>query len=213
MVQTRFPVIGLPLRYSRPALLGPVRLAQGGFPGNAVDQLLETGAVVQVTITKPAAGGAGTPVTVNAMIDTGASISTLQESVAQRAGLQQTGTTQLSGVGGVQMSAIYAASLAIPEFGVTVDAIEVASIQNPLPGVEMLIGRDMLAVLHLDYHGMQGMFALKNDTPPPGGVAPPPRSIQAVPSSSEGLSPLTIVAGGAALTAVAVGALFLFKVF
>lgn len=215
MLKTRFPMIGPnPSLFRRPALLGPVRLAQGGFPAagpaNAVDQLMQDGAIVQVTVTKPAAGGAGTPVTMNAMIDTGASITTLQDSVAQRAGLQQTGSTQLSGVGGVQISPIYAASLAIPEFGVTVDAIEVASVQNPFPGVEMLLGRDLLRNLSLEYHGLQGQFALKNDTPPPGG-APPPRTLAPVPAPSAGISTGAWVA--AALAAVAVGGLFLFKVF
>lgn len=219
MLTTRFPMARPDSRLFRsPALLGPVRLAQGMLPdagpSNAVDQLLQQGAIVQVTLTKPAAGGAGTPVTLNAMIDTGASISTLQDSVAQRAGLQQTGSTQLSGVGGVQMSPIYAASLAIPEFGVTVDAIEVASVQNPFPGVEMLLGRDLLRNLSLEYHGLQGQFALKNDTPLPGGSAAPARTLAPVPAAGTGgLSTGAIVAGGGALVAVVVGALFLFKVF
>lgn len=217
MLTTRAPMMMPdPRLFRRPALLGPVRLAQAGFPAsgpaNAVDQLLQDGAIVQVTLTKPAAGGAGTPVTLNAMIDTGASISTLQDSVAQRAGLQQTGSTQLSGVGGVQMSPIYAASLAIPEFGVTVDAIEVASVQNPFPGVEMLLGRDLLRTLSLEYHGAQGNFVLKNESPPPGGVAPA-RTLAPLPAPSAGISTGALVAGGAALAAVAVGALFLFKVF
>ena len=112
-------------------------------PLSAADELLQAGAVVEVTIANPAAGG-GTPVTLRAMIDTGASISTVVISVAERAGLQQTGSTQLSGVGGIQTSAIYAASLAIPQFGVVIPAVEVASIPNPLPDVEMLIGRDVL---------------------------------------------------------------------
>jgi predicted aspartyl protease len=216
MLTTRFPMIRPdPLLFRRPALLGPIRLAQAGFPAagpaNAVDQLMADGAIVQVTLTKPAAGGAGTPVTLNAMIDTGASISTVQDSVAQRAGLQQTGSTQLSGVGGVQTSPIYAASLAIPEFGVTVDAIEVASVQNPFPGVEMLLGRDLLRNLSLEYHGLQGQFALKSDTPLPGGV-PPPRTLSPVPAPSAGISTGVWIAGGAALAALTVGGLFLFKV-
>lgn len=219
MMTTRFPLLGAPPTFlGRPALLGPVRLAQGlpsMAPANMADQLRQDGMVVQITLTKPAAGGGGTPVTLNAMIDTGASISTIQDSVAQKAGLQQTGQTQLSGVGGTQMSAIYAASLAIPKFGVTVDAVEVASVSQPFPGVDMLIGRDILANLELDYHGLQGEFALKNDTPPPGGVAPPAQPLIAPPAAGAPSGPSTgaLVAGGAALAAVIVGGLFLFKVF
>lgn len=224
MVMTRFPMMGPnPLLFRRPALLGPARLAQAGLPAgmmpsptpaNAADQLTQNGAIVQVTLTKPAAGGGGTPVTLNAMIDTGASISTIQDSVAQKAGLQQTGSTELSGVGGAQTSPIYAAALAIPQFGVTVPAVEVASVQNPFPGVDMLIGRDILANLELDYHGLQGAFSIKSDTPPPGGVAPPATALPPItPPDTGGPSTVTLIAGGAALAAVAVGALFLFKVF
>lgn len=217
MPSTIFPMMGpRPWQLDQPAFLGEVRLAQGlpadYAPQNAADQLAMEGAIVDVTINKPSAGGSGTPVTLKAMIDTGASISTIQDSVAQRAGLQQTGSTQLSGVGGVQTSPIYAASLAIPKFNVTVPAIEVASITNPFPGVEMLIGRDILSSLNLDYHGMQGQFELVADTPPPGGVAPAVQPSSPVPASSGGPSTLAIVAGGGALAALAAGALALFKV-
>lgn len=219
MMTSRFPLVGLsPRLLDRPAFLGRARLAQA-MPGFAqptmADQLSENGAVVQVTLTKPAAGGGGTPVTLNAMIDTGASISTVQDAVAQRAGLPQTGQTQLSGVGGVQMSPIYAASIAIPQFGVTVDAIEIASVQQPFPGVDMLIGRDILRNLNLDYHGLQGQFVLKSDTPPPGGVAPPAQPLPAIPGApaAGGISTPALIAGGGALAALVVGGLFLLKVF
>lgn len=211
-MRTRYPVMPLGgALLDRPMLLGRVRLAQQypGGGGTPADLLQETGAIVDVTIVKPAAGGGGTPVTIKAMIDTGASISTLQEAVAQRAGLQQTGQTQLSGVGGVQTSAIYAASLAIPEFGVTVPAVEVATINNPFPGVEMLIGRDVLRQLRLDYRG-EGHFALTTSTAEPLPVtqgAPPPAAPSSGPSST------TLLIGGAALAALGTGALFLLKVF
>lgn len=218
MLETPVPVLGPPpFVLGRPAFLGPARLAQGmPFPGmgpaTAADQLTEQGAVVELTIKNPA-GGSGAPVTLKAMIDTGASISTVVDSVAQRAGLQQTGSTQLSGVGGVQTSPIYAASLVIPQFNVEVPAVEVASIPNPLPDVEMLIGRDILRALHLDYHGGAGNFVLVNENVPGGGGP----AIQSLPGGTPmaeggGLSATTLIVGGLAAAALAAGALFAFKV-
>lgn len=217
-MRTRYPVMPLGAALlERPAMLGRVRLAQVPLPGygagSPADSLEQTGAVVDVTITKPTAGGGGTPVTIKAMIDTGASISTLQDSVAQRAGLQQTGETQLAGVGGVQTSPIYAASLAIPEFGVTVPALEVASITNPFPGVEMLIGRDILKqITRLDYRGGEGHFALTTDASAPLPAPQPGASPGAAAPAGGGISTTTLLVGGGALAALGTGALFLFKV-
>lgn len=213
-MRNRYPVMPLGgALLQRPDLLGQVRLAQGmpGMPaGSPADQLQETGAVVDVTIMKPSAGGGGTPVTIKAMIDTGASISTIQDSVAQRAGLQQTGSTQLSGVGGVQMSPIYAASLAIPQFGVTVPALEIASITNPFPGVEMLVGRDILRQLaRLDYRGAGGAFVLENSPTEPLATPTPLPAGAPAPEAGGGPSTTTLLVGGGALAAAGVGALFL----
>lgn len=214
-MRNRYPVVPLGAALlERPALLGPVRLAQGQLPGmpgmSPADELESTGAIVDVTITKPSAGGGGTPVTIKAMIDTGASISTIQDSVAQQAGLQQTGSTQLSGVGGVQTSPIYAASLAIPAFGVTVPAVEVASITNPFPGVEMLVGRDILKQLaRLDYRGGEGHFVLENSPSSPLATPTPTPAGTPAADAGGGLSKTTLLVGGGALVAAGVGALFL----
>lgn len=216
MLTTRIPLFGPPAHLlGRPALLGPVRLAQMQFPSqgplSAADELLQTGAVVEVTITNPAGGSGGTPVTLRAMIDTGASISTIVTSIADRAGLQQTGSTQLSGVGGVQTSAIYAASLAIPQFGVVIPAVEVASIPNPLPDVEMLLGRDVLRNMALNYHGPAGSFALATDAAPPAGGISPQTTPGAAPTEAK--SSLPLVLGGLAAAGLVTAGLFAFKVF
>lgn len=212
--------------FSRP-FLGNVllrrRLAQGFGPSmsfSPVQQLAQNGAILKVQIANPSGG---TPVDLMAMIDTGASITTMIDSVAQRAGLQQTGQTQLGGVGGVQMSAIYAAAVSMPDYGVNLSPVQVATIPGGLPGVDMLIGRDILMGMTMTYEGGQGSFSLVQDTsaPPPGTVANPatPGTVaqpgqpaQYLPQPPGSGFPWLWVGGGAAAVALGIGGLFLFKV-
>ena len=213
----------------------PIRLAQGpapqGIPPQAdpSQQLRETGAVATVQISLPsayqAAGGKGNPQTITAMIDTGASISGISIEIAAAAGLQEVGSADIGGVGGISHSPIYAAAIAIPQYNVTVDPIQIAGISAPLPNINMLIGRDILSHLNLDYHGLQGVFSLVQDTPAsgaptPGAPAPPPAPgqpspkapVAALPQPPAGQFPTTpvLVGGGLALLTAAG---FIFKIF
>jgi predicted aspartyl protease len=205
-------------------------MGQGVQPssGDPARDLLVNGAIMQVQVSVPGAGGGGQ--TFTAMIDTGASISCINISLAQQLGLQQVSSTLLGGVGGQMESPIYAAALHVPQFNVTVDPIQIAGVQNPLPGVDMLIGRDVLASLHLEYHGGSGSFTLENETPPPttqnqvaanpatpGTVAPPGAPAQNLPQPPAettilGMKPLVAAGVGVAGVGLVVGALFLFDV-
>ncbi len=222
----------------KPPFLGKVRLAQGFdpsmFPGasgmppaaTAAGQLAQNGAILNVQVASP---NGGTPVTVQAMIDTGASISTMNSTIAQNAGLQQTGETQLGGVGGIQTSAIYAAALTLPDYGVTVNPIQVATVPGGLPGVDMLIGRDILENLVLNYDGSQGAFTLTQGTgapqtpttqnqvaaapPTPGTIPQPGQPAQGpLPQPPRPSVPWAWIGGGVAAVGLGIGALFLFKV-
>lgn len=193
--------------------LGQVRMAQ-----NASEQLRQNGAVLQVELAPPEGGS---PVTISAMIDTGASITTINSQIAQNSGLPQTGQTQLAGVGGIQNSAIYAAAVTLPQYGVHVDVVQVATVPGQLPGVDMLIGRDLLQNLSLEYHGSEGVFNLTEDTAPPGTVAAPatPGTVltpgtapQNLPQPPASKSALPWILGGVAAVGLGIGALFLFKV-
>lgn len=217
-------------KLARGLFLGEVRLAQGVMPGQAdpATNLAVNGAIVQVQVGNPGAPGAGQ--TYTAMIDTGASISCINISLAQQLGLQQISSTQLGGVGGSSEAPIYAAALSVPQFGVTVDPIQIAGVQNPLPGVDMLLGRDILRSLHMEYHGGQGSFVLENETPPPttqnqvaaqpatpGTVAPPgaqPQNLPQPPAAGTilGMKPLVAAGVGAIGVGAVVGTLFLFDV-
>lgn len=180
-------------------------LGQAGPPGgDLAETLRRQGAVVEVEIAAPAsASQAATPPgqTVRALIDTGASISTVEEGIAASAGLVPTGTVQLGGVGGSGQRTVYAAAVALPAYGVRFDPIEVAGVSVPMPGIQMLLGRDMLKRLRLDYTGPAGVFALEEtDQAAPGTGAPP-----SGPSSP--VTPILIGAGAAGAVVAALALL------
>jgi hypothetical protein len=177
----RIPVARLNF-LDRGPMLGRVRLGQMQDQQqlSAPDNLLQNGAILQVSVSVPSAyaqgGGGGQSQTLTAMIDSGASISCITIDKAQAIGLPQVSQTQLGGVGGMTMAPVYGAALNLTQFGVNVDPVQIAGVANPLPNVDMLIGRDLLAKnLNFSYHGGQGAFTLTTDTGAPvAGVTPAP---------------------------------------
>ncbi len=122
------------------------------------------------------------------------------------------------------MSSIYAAAISLPDYGVNLSPVQVATIPGGLPGVDMLIGRDILMGMTMTYQGAQGAFQLVQDTsaPPPGTVANPstPGTVaqpgqppQYLPQPPASTFPWLLVGGGVAAAGLAVAGLFLFKVF
>lgn len=190
----------------------------GQFPqqqqqANPMLLLRRDGALVDVEVSAPAsrraaeeAEGAmgGTPHLVRGMVDTGASISTISDEVAAAAGLQMTGSVPLGGVGGTSERPIYAASFNLPEYGVFFDAIEVAGVTLPVPDFQVLIGRDILQRLRLDYHGPAGVFSLSEEV----GEAPEGATPSKPTKKKDEMSPLTKVAIGGGVVAAVVGGLF-----
>jgi len=190
------------------------RLGQGApSPTDLVEQLRRDGAIVNVVIQVPAAYAkqlqdAGNPVppaqTIKAMIDTGASISTVSDTVATAAGLQQVGSVPIGGVGGVSTRPIYSASFAVPDYNVGVDPIEIAGVSLPVGGFDALLGRDILKALQLTYTGPQGSFLVSQDVKP--GAAPPAPGQPVALPSTQGLSPLAWAGiGFAGLAAIGTG--------
>jgi hypothetical protein len=125
--------------------------------------LRRDGAIVNVQISAPSANviPGGTPQIVKGLIDTGASISTVSDAVAQAAGLQMVGSAPIGGVGGTSQRPIYAASFSLPDYGVTIDPVEIAGVTIPLTGVDVLIGRDVLKALRLDWLGPAGVYNIE----------------------------------------------------
>lgn len=205
----------------RKGRLLPLNLGQGSpAPAELVERLKRDGALVNVQIAVPAAlakqlTDQGRPVpppqVVKAMIDTGASISTVSDNVAAAAGLQQVGSVPIGGVGGTSTRPIFSASFGLSDYGISVDPIEIAGISLPVGGFEVLVGRDVLKALEFNYAGVRGSFGITQN-PQEGGAAPAPGSPVQLPSTL-GLSPLAWAGIGIGAVALLGGALYLGGVF
>ena len=198
-----------------PVVNGLLRPGLGQVPGDDLaEKLRREGAIINIQIAVPKSyaqqlQAQGQPVPppqqVKGMVDTGASISTVSQPVANAAGLQAVGSVPLYGVGGGGESPVYAASFTLTDYGVTIDPIEVGGVSINMPGVDILIGRDILKALDLSYKGGQGLFDLVESSP---GTAAP----AAVPAGGKGLSTGTWLAIGGGVAAAIVGGLFAFDV-
>lgn len=145
---------------------------------NLAEALRRDGAIVTIEIQIPSSlAGQSDQIppaqVVKGMVDTGASISTVSDQVAAAAGLQAVGSVQLFGVGGGGERPIYAASFGLPEYGVTVDPIEVGGVDIPMHGIDILIGRDILKALNLSYRGPEGAFELTEGAASPAAAGKP----------------------------------------
>lgn len=146
---------------------------QGVLPprsSDPVQDLTMNGALVEVEVSVPAAVADAMraqgqevppPQKALALIDTGASISGLKPEIASGARLVQTSSVTVSGVVGSQDRPIYAATITLPEYGVTLDAIDVAGVDLPQQNINFLLGRDVLEKMVLTYKGNQGAFTLQ----------------------------------------------------
>lgn len=152
------------------------RRASLGQAEDVAEVLRRQGAIVTVQVQVPSAlaaqiqgqgQGLPPPQVVRGIVDTGASISTVSDQVAQAAGLKQVGSVPLYGVGGGGERPVYAASFGLPDYGIVVDPIEVGGVTIGMPGVDILIGRDLLKAVELAYAGPRGIFSLTT-----GGAAP-----------------------------------------
>lgn len=185
---------------------------------DAVERLRQDGAIVSVQIQVPAsyaqqlqAKGQAVPPpqVVRGMIDTGASISTVSEAVAAAAGLQQVSSVPIGGVGGTSTRPIYSTYFGLPEYNVAVDPIEIASVNLPIGGFDVLVGRDVLKALELVYTGVQGIFSLTQDVAAPRQAPGTPGQLP----STKGLSTPALIGIGAGAAALITGALFAFGAF
>lgn len=186
---------------------------------NAVEKLRQDGAIVNVQIQVPASlaqqmQASGQPIpppqVVRAMVDTGASISTVTDAVATAAGLQQVGSVPIGGVGGMSTRPIYSAYFGLPDYQISVDPIEIAGVSLPVGQFDVLLGRDVLKALMLTYTGPHGLFALTNEVPPPKPGTVPPGTLPS--EQPKGLSTGAYIGIGAGVAALITGALFAFGV-
>jgi predicted aspartyl protease len=102
-----------------------------------------------------------TPVTGRALIDTGASVCMVDESVVQSFNLPPFGVQTIHGAGGTAQQATYPASLSFP--GTTLPNLSfIDFIAGPLQatGIIAIIGRNVLSNFVLIYNGPGGSVSL-----------------------------------------------------
>jgi hypothetical protein len=137
-------------------MAGPCLPVQVEVPPALAAQLQQTGQAV------PA------PVAGFALVDTGASVSAVDDTVIQQLGVQPIGMVPVGTAGGPQQQAIYPGRFTFP--GTTLPAIDFGSLlgcnlagqivaihQGPLIA---LLGRDLLQSFVLVYNGPGGTFSL-----------------------------------------------------
>lgn len=141
-----------------------------GESQNVLD-LAKHGAVLEVDIAVPSVvaesyASRGQPIPapqrVRGLIDSGASISGVKPAVAQAAGLIQTSSVTIAGVVGTQRRPVYTTAIGLPEFGVHFDVIDIAGVELPQEGLDVLIGRDVLSHVNFLYRGTEGNFDIQN---------------------------------------------------
>lgn len=146
-----------------------------GLVLGSVQELRDHGALIKVRIAQPrdvadslrAQGKAvADAVDAMAMIDTGASITAIDQGLATRIGLVQTGVAPVAGVTGVQDQPIYAAQVMLDQPSVALDPWKMIGSPLNIQNFDVLLGRDFLQELTLVYDGSSGNFQLS-----PGSVA------------------------------------------
>ena len=100
------------------------------------------------------------PAELNALVDTGASITAIRVDVAARLGLPPTGSVGLAGVGGTSQQTLFGSKVSFPENGLVFDAVALVGSPQQFPDFDVLIGRNFLCSMILTYDGPRGGFSL-----------------------------------------------------
>jgi predicted aspartyl protease len=101
------------------------------------------------------------PITCNALVDTGASVLAIDQSIAQKLNLARRGINTTHTANGPRQCDLYAVSLAFPattlgSFNI-LQAIEVNLSTQPF---KCLIGREVLSKWHVHYNGESGVISI-----------------------------------------------------
>ncbi len=126
--------------------------------------LNQMGPVIQVTLTHPMnvqekfkeQGKTVPTISVNALIDTGASGSVITPKVADQLGLVHTGFQKVSSVHDEQQRPVYYGLIMLP-WG---SRKETPLVSCPLKNFDCLIGRDILLYWHFTYNGPDGSIVI-----------------------------------------------------
>lgn len=124
------------------------------------------GVLTSASIRPPAADelrGFGTPRTFTALIDTGADVTAISPAAVARVGFRRFGSIFVNRVGGPVPARLFAARLKIGPLQTTSEPwMDLDVVEAPLasPGVDILIGRDVLSRASLLYDGPRGFCLL-----------------------------------------------------
>jgi len=109
-----------------------------------------------------------------AMIDTGASKTCISPRIVDALGLKQVGDIKCGGVGGEADHRLFRITFEFEGSPIRIPDIEVIEAHIENQGLDMLVGRDVLSVSALTYHGPTGSWRLEipAEPEPPFDVAP-----------------------------------------
>lgn len=148
---------------------GPRRPMLGQAFSQVTEEFRKRGAILPVQIGIPSSLAAQMtaqgqtpppPEEIQALVDTGASITAINTPVAQRLGLPTTGSIQIGGATGSAEQPLYAAMLRIPDPFVEWDPMTLAGANLTGTPFDILIGRNVLCSMTLSYDGKSGRFSL-----------------------------------------------------
>lgn len=105
------------------------------------------------------------PVVGEAIIDTGATVTTIDTSVAQELGLRETGPVQAVGIGGASAGFTTACSVDIHGLIGNLARAHCHDLAKHSTGLLALIGRDVLRHFVLHYNGPKGRITLELPSP------------------------------------------------
>ncbi len=164
------PLMGAAPIGARRVSLAGARSRSLGF-SNSAENLRTRGPILPIHVGLPSVMVGGIrgqgetpppPEEIAALIDTGASITAINNGVAQRLGLIQTGSVTVGGVTGTSQQPIYTAFVGFPDMGMEFDPVQLAGTPSQFPGFDVLIGRNILCQMILSYNGSKGIFSLQS---------------------------------------------------
>jgi hypothetical protein len=152
------------VQLARPRVAPPRRPFLGQGNGNVIESMRSRGPILPIQVGLPMASAGEDPTAimeeVQALVDTGASITAINMETATRLGLIPTGSVDVSGVTGSSTQPLFGARIVMPEPGFTFDPIEIVGAPLSSPDFEILIGRNLLCSMLMSYDGTRGQFAL-----------------------------------------------------
>lgn len=101
------------------------------------------------------------PLSIVALVDTGASLTVINPELVQSCRLSQTGFTKISSAGSIGDFPTYAAHIEFPGYNLRgFEIIPVVACRLPQQSISCLIGRDVLRRWIFTYNGRTGEFAV-----------------------------------------------------